>query len=82
MALESNWVHVEVITEITPGLEDTDLTSLTGIARNGAVLLRPDGIVFWRFKEPDMVNKARKDPVRFVKQLLRIENGREGLVKI
>lgn len=82
-ALESNWVHVEVITEIAPRPEDIDWTSLAGIARNGAVLVRPDGIVLWRFKEQDMVfNKARKDPDRFVKQLLKIENGRESLAKI
>lgn len=79
----SGWVHVEVIADIPQGSEGVYWASLNGIRRNGAVLVRPDGIVLWLFKEPDLVfDKARQDPGRFVRRLSRIQDGRAGLGRI
>ena len=76
-------MHVEVIADIPQGSEDVDWASLNGVGRNGAVLVRPDGIVLWRFKEQDLVfNKARQDPGRFIRRLLKIQDGRAGLGRI
>ncbi|ODM16973.1 hypothetical protein SI65_07371 [Aspergillus cristatus] len=82
MALQSDWVHVEVAVEIPPGPGEVDWAGLNGIEKNGAVLVRPDGVVLWRFKEPDGVfEKAREDPGRFVRRLLGID-GRDRVVKM
>lgn len=85
MALQCDWVHVEVVVpESGPG--EVDWAELNGventIENNGAVLVRPDGIVLWRFREPDGVfDKAREDPGWFVRRLLGID-GRDRMVKM
>lgn len=81
MVLQSDWVHVEVVVDIS-GPGKVDLATIYGIGKDGAVLVRPDGIVLWRFKEPDgLFDKAREDPGRFVRRLLGID-GRDQQVKI
>ena len=83
LAMQCGWVHVEVIADIPPGSEGVNWASFNGVERNGAVLVRPDGIVLWRFQEPDLVvDKARQDPGRFIRRLLKIQDGRVGLGRI
>lgn len=53
-------MHVEIVVGIPPGPGEVDWAMLNEIGKNGAVLVRPDGIVLWRFKESDGVfDKAR-----------------------
>lgn len=81
MTLQCDWVHVEaVIPESRLG--EVDWVELNGVEKNGAVLVRPDGIVLWRFKEPNGIfDKAREEPEMFVRRLLGI-NGRNRMVKM
>ncbi|OJJ79706.1 uncharacterized protein ASPGLDRAFT_61511 [Aspergillus glaucus CBS 516.65] len=77
----ADWVHVEVVVpESGPG--EVDWAELNEVENNGAVLVRPDGIVLWRFREPDGVfDKAREEPGRFARRLLGID-GRDWMVKM
>lgn len=82
LALQSDWVHVEVIVD-RPVPGELDWATLNGIGRNGAVLVRPDGIVLWRFREPDsMFDRARQNLGSFVRQLLKIPDRRDRLTKM
>lgn len=73
LALESYWLHVEVIADSSKCSGGISWASLNGVGPTGAVIVRPDGIVLWRFKKPDLIfEKARQDPVQFITRLLKI----------
>lgn len=83
LAMQSQWVHIETIADSPKQPGCVGWASLNGVNPNGAVLVRPDGIVLWRFKEPDLAfQKASQDPDQFVIRLLRIADARRGLALI
>ncbi|KAL4897766.1 FAD binding domain-containing protein [Aspergillus ambiguus] len=66
----SRLVHVDVPSGILMDL-DGGWRDLTGLDRQGAVLVRPDGIVLWRFREHDRITKRFiGNPDEFVGSLL------------
>lgn len=80
LVLQSRWLHVEVIADSPKCSQGVSWASLNGVSSTGAVLVRPDGIVLWRFNKPDLVfEKARQDPARFVTRLLKIGGTSDSL---
>lgn len=81
--MQSQWVHIETIANSPKQPGCVGWASLNGVNPNGAVLVRPDGIVLWRFKEPGLAFlKASQDPDQSVTGLLRIADARGGLAMI
>lgn len=74
-------MHVEIVVGIPPGPGEVDWAMLNEIGKNGAVLVRPDGIVFGGSRSLMVFLIRLEDPGRFVRRLLGID-GRDRLVKM